>query len=114
MATRNTQRQQNSTTTTKNNQRGNKMKQSTKKAIWKKQIIKNNKNIEKNIADLAAHLMTYRFKKTPADEFTFKTANKWVRRIEENTHFLNADEKTAQALLDWYAQRSPALRRIIK
>ena len=89
-------------------------KQASRKLLWRTQIVENNIDIERNVADLAAYLMTHRFERTPADEYTFKTANKWVRRIQKNTHFSHADEETTRVILDWYAERNATLRRMAR
>ena len=89
-------------------------KQKWKKQDWQKQIAENNPDTERNVADLAAYLMTYRFQSLDPDvKIHQKTAQKWVRRIQKNTHFSYADKKTTQVLLDWYAIRNPALRKVI-
>ena len=88
-------------------------KQASRKLLWRTEIVENNIEIERNVADLTAHLMTHRFR-LPIDEYSKKTAQKWVRRIQKNTHFSHADAKTTQALLIWYAERNATLRKMAR
>ena len=82
-----------------------------KKHEWKEYIISHNPDAERNVADLVAHLMTNRFNQgVPRIE----TAEKWLKRIQKNTHFSHADVRTTEIMLDWYAERNPALREAIK
>ena len=95
------------------------MKQETEREIkkqkWKEYIIRHTPYADKNVTDLAAYLMTYRFQSLDPDVKTHqKTAQKWVRRIKQNTHFSHAGVQTTEILLEWYAERNPALRETIK